>query len=236
MPRLPERKPKTQQPKSTPSSPPEQIQQQAQERTLAGLLAYAGLLGTLATAASFVLPDVDLFGNFNLNSPADIALGLELLLPACLLNVAIMLPDYSSWKVPTGEPTLEAQQSMAEALLQWTAKQKAAKAAGAAPDTNASSTEPSAGGAAASPSGAAASHASSSSSEGTSQRASASTTTATSSSSTPTNQQALPEPVVSPPWLISNPDPPLPLPLARCKDALLMAQVRHAGNQQWMCV
>jgi hypothetical protein len=30
---------------------------------------------------------------------------------------------------------------------------------------------------------------------------------------------------VTPPWLINNPDPPLPLPLARCKDAMLMAQV-----------
>jgi hypothetical protein len=77
-----------------PSLPPEQ-QQQAQERTLAGLLAYSGLLGTVATVTSVVAPDVDLFGGFQL-VPADIVLGLQLLVPCCLLNLAIMLPDYRS--------------------------------------------------------------------------------------------------------------------------------------------
>jgi len=247
-----------------PSLPPEH-QKHAQERTLAGLLAYSGLLGTVATGIAMVCPDVDLFGNFSMNS-ADITLGLQLLLPCCLLNLAIMLPDYSSWKVPP-EPTLEAQQRMAESLLAWTAKQKAAGAAGsstkataqdpAAATQDTPQTSSTAAAAAADnsragpglpdPQSAAATHtacsddtitSSSSSSSGQSNTSGASISQSSSSpAAAGLDEAATPgvsgaEPGVSPPWLISNPEPPLPLVLARCKDALLMAQVGE-GTIVW---
>lgn len=171
-----------------------------------------------------VCPDVDLFGGFSLN-PADITLGLQLLLPCCLLNLAIMLPDYSSWKVPA-EPSLEAQQKMAEALLVWTTNKRAA--ADAAKASTAAGQ------------GAAADSASAiSSSDVPAASTSTSGTDATQQQADQDRQpvqpaaassSSAPEPVpaaVTPPWLINNPDPPLPLSLARCKDAMLMAQVSH---------
>lgn len=224
-----------------PPIPPPEQQQHAQERTLAGLLAYSGLLGTLATGISMVCPDVDLFGGFSLN-PADITLGLQLLVPCCLLNLAIMLPDYSSWKVPA-EPTLEAQQKMAEALLAWTANKKAAADAAAA--AKASSSRAAAEGdiqSAVIPADVESAEASSSHAANTSFSSSSNTddtvrqvdqdmvqpaqpVSSSSSSSTGSSPSELAPPSVTPPWMINNPDPPLPLPLARCKDALLMAQV-----------
>jgi hypothetical protein len=204
------------------------------------MLAYSGLLGTVATGASMVLPGIDLFGNFSMNT-ADITLGLQLLVPCCLLNLAIMVPDYSSWKVPQ-EPSLEAQQKMAESLVAWTAKRKAAAdmAAAAAPSSSQAADTGHAAEAASSSGG----------SSGASDSSSSSTSDSSSSSSTgDTTGRPLPQlsassssegssaagsgtevgslllPGASPPWLVNNPDPPLPLPLARCKDALLMAQV-----------
>lgn len=223
-----------------PVLPPEQ-QQHAQERTLAGLLAYSGLLGTLASGVSMVCPGVDLFGGFSLSSPADLAscvLGLQLLLPCCLLTLGIMLPDYSSWKVPA-EPTLEAQQKMAESLLAWTANKKAAAEAAAAAASTASGGSPAAAAAAAGQGDAAASSPSATATAAASESAAASSSSsADGASSTQAREAAsssaqpellLPPPTAgSPPgWMINNPDPPLPFPLARCKDALLMAQVRQ---------
>lgn len=219
-----------------PVLPPEQ-QQHAQERTLAGLLAYSGLLGTLASGVSMVCPGVDLFGGFSLSSPADLAscvLGLQLLLPCCLLTLGIMLPDYSSWKVPA-EPTLEAQQKMAESLLAWTANKKATAEAAAAAST-ASGGSPAAAAAAGQGDAAASSPSATAAAAAESAAASSSSSSADGASSTQAHEvvssSAQPELLLPPPtagsppgWMINNPDPPLPLPLARCKDALLMAQV-----------
>jgi hypothetical protein len=189
-----------------------------------------------------VCPDVDLFGGFSLN-PADISLGLQLLLPCCLLNLAIMLPDYSSWKVPA-EPTLEAQQKMAEALLAWTTNKKAAAGAAAAAAAAAKASRAPAQGAAPADSTPASSSDITGSSTGTSctdatqQQADQDkpllarpVQPAAASSSSSSSSMAEPVPAaVTPPWLINNPDPPLPLPLARCKDAMLMAQVCHVWD------
>jgi type IV secretory pathway VirB10-like protein len=219
MPRLPPRKssstPSRSRSKRTPPAPQppegEQPQPQSpQERALGGVLSYAGLLGTIATAVSYLSPDVDLFGGFNALQPADIGLALQLVLPCCLLNVAIMGPDYSSWRVPA-EPTLEAQTQMAESLLAWTAKQKEAKAAAAAAAAAADSKE-----AGAEKGDAAAVSSKSSSSEGT-----AATTAAAAASSLP----AGPPPRFLPPFGSSPSEQQLPPALARAKDALLMAQV-----------
>jgi hypothetical protein len=193
-----------------------------------------------------VCPDVDLFGGFSLN-PADVTLGLQLLLPCCLLNLAIMLPDYSSWKVPA-EPTLEAQQKMAEALLAWTSNKKAAADAAAAAVK--ASTAPAQGAVAAD-----STLASSSDITAVSTSTSTSGTDATqqqagqdkqplarpvqeAAASSSSSSVAEPVPAaVTPPWLINNPDPPLPLPLARCKDAMLMAQVCYVCDAcyTWLC-
>lgn len=219
------------QPQPTPPED-EQQQQSAQERTVAGMLAYAGLMGTVATAVSFMCPGVDLFGNFHLAQP-DIILGLQLLLPCCVLNLAIMAPEYSSWQVPP-EPTLEAQQQMAEALLAYSAKQKAAAAsatgdAGAGDQGGASTSSPGS-----------SSDASSSSSSNAGDQAPRQTDTA-SSSGTIGSSRARPAvlaaggPAFPPPMGLLPPfgtptEPPLPPGIARLKDAMLMAQVR------WGCV
>jgi hypothetical protein len=193
----------------------------------------------VASAVSLVCPDVDLFGNFNLN-PADITLGLQLLLPCCLLNLAIMAPDYSSWKVPQ-EPTIEAQQKMAEALLAWTANKQAA--AQSAKDRSSSSSSSSGSSAATSDPPAvgatavdAVNHASSSASSmggdasASSQHGPVSDSQESGSSNSSSqgvgsSRGSSEAPGMTPPWLMEKPDPPLPLPLARLKDALLLAQV-----------
>lgn len=87
--------------------------QELQERALAGLLAYTGMLGTVASVVSLCVPQIDLFGNFHWD-PAHILLGFKLMAPVYLLNVLIMLPNYSSWKLP--EPSAETQQQLAKAL------------------------------------------------------------------------------------------------------------------------
>jgi hypothetical protein len=98
----------------------QQPQAVVQEKALAGLLAYIGMMGTVATGMSFVAPDVDLFGNFHI-APADIWLGLQLMMPVYAMNVAILLPNYSSWKIPETE---ESQQKIVHALQQWKEQQQ----------------------------------------------------------------------------------------------------------------
>jgi hypothetical protein len=90
-----------------------------QEKALAGLLAYTGLMGTVATAVAFFTPGIDLFGGFHWDA-ADVSLALKLMLPVYGLNLLIMLPNYSSWKLP--EVTAESQAAMVEAIAKWSAK------------------------------------------------------------------------------------------------------------------
>ncbi|WIA30477.1 hypothetical protein OEZ86_000561 [Tetradesmus obliquus] len=84
-----------------PNQPPpsESPQSVMQEKALAGLLAYTGLMGTVATAVAFFAPGVDLFGGCHWDA-ADVSLALKLMLPVYGLNLLIMLPNYSSWKLP----------------------------------------------------------------------------------------------------------------------------------------
>lgn len=100
--------------------PPSELPQSVmQEKALAGLLAYTGLMGTVATAVAFFAPGVDLFGGFHWDA-ADVSLALKLMLPVYGLNLLIMLPNYSSWKLP--EVTAESQAAMVEAIAKWSAK------------------------------------------------------------------------------------------------------------------
>ncbi|KAF6259612.1 hypothetical protein COO60DRAFT_997102 [Scenedesmus sp. NREL 46B-D3] len=101
-----------------PSEPPHSAMQ---EKALAGLLAYTGLMGTIATAVAFCTPGVDLFGGFHWDA-ADVSLALKLMLPVYGLNLLIMLPNYSSWKLP--EVTAESQAAMVEAIAKWSAKKR----------------------------------------------------------------------------------------------------------------
>jgi hypothetical protein len=128
---------------------------------------------------------------------------------------------------------------MAEALLAWTANKKAAADAASKPAAAAAaaaSDVDSAGSSSNSSSAAYISDSSESSSSSSSQAHpeighSADSlpqpaVASSSSNSDGADEQARSLPAgMSPPWMINNPDPPLPLPLARCKDALLMAQV-----------
>ena len=132
---------------------------------------------------------------------------------------------------------------MAEALLAWTANKKAAADAASKPAAAAAaaaSDVDSAGSSSNSSSAAYISDSSESSSSSSSQDRQeighsadslpqpAVASSSSSSSSDGADEQARSLPAgMSPPWMINNPDPPLPLPLARCKDALLMAQVRR---------
>jgi len=60
--------------------------------------AYTGLVGTLAVSTAWAC-DLDLFSLFHW-STSDLELALMMLVPLQLMNLLIMIPDYSSWSIP----------------------------------------------------------------------------------------------------------------------------------------
>ncbi|PNH08029.1 hypothetical protein TSOC_005466, partial [Tetrabaena socialis] len=92
-------------------------------RTLASLAAYSGLVGTAAVVLGKAA-GVDLWSAFRW-APDDLALACAIMVPLQLLNAALLLPSYSSWRLPT-LANLEAM----EAGLKREAEQKQALATG----------------------------------------------------------------------------------------------------------
>jgi hypothetical protein len=80
------------------------------EQSLAGILAFTGLMGSCATGLAW-LCHVDPFGSFHWDLQ-DMLTGLKFMLPVYLMNIAILLPSYSSWKLPDAETFLARKQAM----------------------------------------------------------------------------------------------------------------------------
>lgn len=94
-PKLLPRPQRKQQPK--PSGPPPPS---PGERTLASLAVYVGLVGTTAILMANAA-GIDLWGSFRWSDTDDLLLALQLSLPLQAVNALLLLPSYSSWKLPT---------------------------------------------------------------------------------------------------------------------------------------
>jgi hypothetical protein len=81
------------------------------------------------------MPGIDLFGGFHWDA-ADVSLALKLMLPVYGLNLLIMLPNYSSWKLP--EVTAESQAAMVEAIAKWSARKGSKGSSGGSAGADAS--------------------------------------------------------------------------------------------------
>lgn len=75
------------------------------ERLFASILSFWGASGTIAVFVAW-LAHMDAFGNFHWDAN-DVKLGLIAMLPVYAANLAILYPDYSSWRLPSVEDLLE---------------------------------------------------------------------------------------------------------------------------------
>ncbi len=71
------------------------------ERLLASAIAYSGMLGTIACAAAQAA-HIDAWGNWHWDVH-DTAVALAIVAPAMVLNAALIVPDYSNWRLPDAE-------------------------------------------------------------------------------------------------------------------------------------
>jgi hypothetical protein len=69
------------------------------EQSLASLLAFSGLTGTVAVVAG-ALAHVNPFHTFSF-AAHDIQIGMQFMLPVFLANAVLLLPQYSSWELPS---------------------------------------------------------------------------------------------------------------------------------------
>ena len=99
------------------------------EQSLAGAFAFTGMVGSCALGLAW-LCHVDPFGRFHWD-PQDILTGVKFMLPVYFMNLAILFPSYSSWKLPDAETFLARKQAM----LAADAPEATAEASGAAAAT-----------------------------------------------------------------------------------------------------
>lgn len=80
-------------------SGPEPSPQRPQERILAAALAYSGTVGTIAATLAY-FGHIDMFATLDLADSRSIYAGLLIAAPVYAMNLAIMWPQFSNWKLP----------------------------------------------------------------------------------------------------------------------------------------